>query len=228
MQKSWIGFWRCQFSMRLLGICPPQLPAPLPIATFSLPRGTVCLSFFITVLPPILTLELLLCVPKLAAEEARLLVPAPRVILITLYLHGLGFGCCGLAESRSKGLARGTPSQVGDYCGVCISRAIPGYRTRWNLELALLYPARGRWGHQAGSWVGGALWGDNMWGKSAQLDGKESSNFPEAECWDCLKELPDSSQHTTGEQSRYSAKETQGIIKIKEDDKVLWSLVPGW
>lgn len=61
-----------------------------------------------------------------------------------------------------------------------------------------------------------------------QLDGRETSNFPEAECWDRLKELPDSSQHTTGEQSRYSAKETQGITKIKEDDKVLWSLVPGW
>ena len=52
--------------MRQLGICPPQLLASLPITTLFLPRGTrlfFFFSFFITVLSPILSLELLFVSP---------------------------------------------------------------------------------------------------------------------------------------------------------------------
>lgn len=67
-------FLKMPFSRRLSAICSRQLLPSLSIATVSLPEG-LSLFLFIATLLPILSFELLLCVPKLAAEEARLLFP---------------------------------------------------------------------------------------------------------------------------------------------------------
>lgn len=64
--------------MSLSGIYLTTLASCLPFYVHFLPpqRDQVYFSFFIRVLLPILSLEFLLCVPKLAAEEGLAPVPS--------------------------------------------------------------------------------------------------------------------------------------------------------
>ena len=106
MQKSWIGFQRCYFSMRQLGICPPQLLASLPITTLFLPRGTRLFFFFHHSAAAYFISWASLCVPNWQ-QRSRLLVPTPGITLTILYLRGLGLGVLRPHRVMFQGLGLG-------------------------------------------------------------------------------------------------------------------------
>ena len=129
MKKSWIGFRRCYFSMRQLGICPPQLLASLPTATVSLPRGTKSVFLFSSQWYLLFYLLSFSVCPQLAVEiqtpsSNSWGYPDNSLLMWAGSWGAVGWvlGCCGLAKSCSKHLAWGGHHHKPELIAVCTSQ----------------------------------------------------------------------------------------------------------
>lgn len=137
------------------------------MSTFSLPRGTKSIFLSLSECCCLYYPLSFFCVPpNWQPRRAWLQFPAPRLIFIILSLNGLGLrGAVGLLSHVPSAWLR-EPH--------CKSEIIMAYASQvqslvWKqgevLEL--------EWGHQAGNWVGGGLWGVTMWGRSMSSEEKQ-------------------------------------------------------